>query len=267
MTRTGFNMSMFIRRIVALLVAIAPASAMAQTLAVDPGYVLGAGDQIEVTLRGQPAFTGVSTRIRADGTIALTHLGDYRVAGETAVSLAARIASALESGGFYVKPIVNVEIVAYASRYVIVLGEVSNPGLQPVDRAYRVSEIIARAGGIRPTGADQVIIRRGEAEEIKLDFAKIATGGNADDPLVGPGDKLFVPAAPNYFIYGQVNAPGAFPIKTAMTLRKALARSGGLTATGSEKRIQVFRGGQKQPLGMEEELKDGDVVVVGERLF
>lgn len=250
----------------AVLLAPAPPS-LAQTVATDPGYVLGPGDQIEVGLRGQPAFEKVAARIRADGTIALTHLGDFRVAGDTSVTLAMRIGRALSDGGFYVNPIVNVEILGYASRYVIVLGEVSQPGLQTVDRSYRVSEIIARAGGIRPTGSDRVVVNRGSGEQQILDFATLATGTGAADPLVGPGDKIFVPVAPTFFIYGQVNAPGEYPMKTVMTLRKALARGGGLTPLGSERRISVFRGGEKQAIVANAVLADGDVVVVGERFF
>lgn len=247
---------------------LAPAtSAVAQAVATDPGYVLGPGDQIEVGLRGQPAFEKVAARIRADGTIALTHLGDFRVAGETSVTLAMRIGRALSDGGFYVNPIVNVEILGYASRYVIVLGEVTQPGLQIVDRPYRLSEIIARVGGIRPSGADRVVVNRGSGEQQILDFAALATGSGAADPLVGPGDKIFVPVAPTFFIYGQVNAPGEYPMKTPMTLRKALARGGGLTQMGSERRISVFRGGEKQKIVANAVLADGDVVVVGERLF
>jgi polysaccharide biosynthesis/export protein len=254
--------------IAVLAVLLAPAGpTFAQAVATDPGYVLGPGDQIEVSLRGQPAFEKVAARIRTDGTIALTHLADFRVAGETSVTLAARIGKALSDGGFYVNPIVNVEILGYASRYVIVLGEVTQPGLQSVDRSYRVSEIIARAGGIRASGADRVIVNRGSGEQQVLDFATLATGSGAADPLVGPGDKIFVPVAPTFFIYGQVNAPGEYPMKTVMTLRKALARGGGLTAMGSEGRVSVFRAGAKQAIAADGVLADGDVVVVGERLF
>lgn len=251
--------------VTALLVVASPA--MSQTVPADPGYVLGPGDQIEVSLRGQPAFERVTGRIRADGTLALSHLGDFRVAGDSSVTLAARIGKALNDGGYYVNPIVNVEILGYASRYVIVLGEVGQPGLLPVDRAYRVSEIIARVGGIRATGADRVVVNRGSGEQQSLDFAALATGSGAADPLVGPGDKIFVPAAPTFFIYGQVNAPGEYPMKGTMSVRKALARGGGLTELGSERRVSVIRAGKKEALAADDTLADGDVVVVGERLF
>jgi polysaccharide biosynthesis/export protein len=255
--------------IVAFLAAFAvlvSAPATAQSTAADAGYVLGPGDVIEVSVLGQSEFT-TRARVRADGTVVLPFVGSTQVASETSVTLAKSLSATLAKGGYYVNPIVSVEIASYASRYVIVLGSVTSPGLQPVDRAYRLSEIIARAGGIRPDGAEYVVLRRQTGEEAKLPFDKLASGTNADDPFVGPGDKVYVPAAETYYIYGQISAPGAYTVKDQMTLRKAIARGGGLTPSGSEKRITVFRNGQKQPLPLDSPILPGDVVVVGERLF
>ncbi len=262
---TGFVRHMLVAFAAMLTLATAPA-AMAQGAVTDTGYVLGPGDVIEVSVLGQPEFT-TRGRVRADGTIVLPFIGSTTVAGDTSVSFAKRVGAALKAGGFYANPIPNVEIASYASRYVIVLGAVGTPGLQPVDRAYRVSEIIARAGGIRADGADFVSVRRTTGEELKLPFEKLATGADADDPFVAPGDKVYVPAAETYFIYGQINAPGVYPVKDNMTLRKAMARGGGLTALGTEKRLSVFRDGKKQVMALDEPIKPGDVIVVGERVF
>jgi polysaccharide biosynthesis/export protein len=262
-----FIHSVFVALLAAFVMTFAvPGAALAQAAETDAGYVLGPGDVIEVSVLGQSEFT-TRARVRSDGTIVLPFVGSTKVSGETSVTLAKSIGATLAKGGYYVNPIVNIEIASYASRYVIVLGSVATPGLQPVDRAYRLSEIIARAGGIRADGADYVVLRRQTGEEAKLPFDKLASGTNADDPFVGPGDKVYVPAAETYYIYGQINAPGAYPLKDNMTLRKALARGAGLTATGSEKRITVFRNGVKQAMNLEAPILPGDVIVIGERLF
>lgn len=229
-------------------------------------YVLGPDDVIEVSVLGQQEFT-TRARIRANGTISLPFIGDMQVSGQTPLTLRTAIATKLQSGGYYAKPIVNVEVVGFASRYVVVLGDVAQPGLQPIDRNYRVSEVIARAGGLRETGADYVILRHEDGEELKLPFEKLAAGSTADDPVVRAGDKVYVPAAELFYIYGQVNAPGVYPIKGDMTLRKAVARGGGLNASGSQKRIKIFRSGQEIKADLDALIKPGDVVVVGERLF
>lgn len=232
----------------------------------DSGYILGPDDAIEVSVLGQPEFT-TRSRIRADGTVVLPYVGSTSVSGETTVSLSKRLAGVLKAGGYYSNPIVSVEIAGFASRYVIVLGSVAQPGLQPVDRPYRVSEIIARSGGIRGDGADFVIVRREKGEELRLPFEKLAKGDASDDPFVSPGDKVYVPQAETYYIYGQINSPGIFPIRDKLTLRKAIARSGGLGAAGSEKKISVYRDGKKTTIALDEAIKPDDVIVVGQRSF
>ena len=58
-----------------------------------------------------------------------------------------------------------------------------------------------------------------------------------------------------------------FVILDQMTVRKALARAGGLTAIGSQKRVQLFRNGQAVKVTLEALVQPGDVIVVGERMF
>jgi polysaccharide export outer membrane protein len=232
----------------------------------DLGYILGPGDVVEVDVLGQSEFK-TRARVRADGSIALPFIGNVSAQGETPTSLAQRVGASLAAGGFYNSPVVSVEIVSYASRYVIVLGAVASPGLQTVDREYRVSEIIARAGGVKDDSAEQVVLTRASGEEVKLDYVQVATGTQAQDPLVAPGDKLFVPLAETFYIYGQVNAPGAYALRDEMTLRKAIARSGGLTPNGTDKRVSVYRGAEKTKLRLDDSIMPGDVIVIGERFF
>lgn len=234
---------------------------------VTAGYVLGADDVIEVSVLGQPEFA-TRARVRANGTIQLPFIGEQKVVGETALTLAPKIAEKLRQGGYYAKPVVNIEIASFASRYVVLLGAVAQAGLQPVDRDYRLSEIIARAGGLRETGADFVTLTRANGEQKNYAFDKLASGGPDDDPWVSPGDKIFVPEAELFYIYGQINAPGVYPLKGGpMTVRKAVARGGGFNASGSAKRIKLFRNGEETKVNLDMVLKPGDVLVVGERLF
>lgn len=53
-----------------------------------------------------------------------------------------------------------------------------------------------------------------------------------------------------------------------MTVRQAIARGGGLTQLGTEKRIKLIRGGQEMKgVALEMPVTAEDVVVVGERYF
>lgn len=233
----------------------------------DAGYVVGVGDVIEVSLVGVPDYR-TRVKVQADGTVLLPYAESVKVADRTALQLGREIGTKLAQGGYFVKPQVIVDIVSYASSNVTVLGAVANPGLVPVDRSYRLSEILARVGGKRENGADHVTLRRNSGEEMRLDIEALATGGTERDPQVLPGDKIFVPDAEQFFIYGQVNAPGAYPLREGMTIRQALARGGGLTQLGSDKRVKIFRGGkQVKDAALESLVAAEDVVVVGERYF
>ncbi|MBM6575460.1 SLBB domain-containing protein [Microvirga sp. SRT01] len=233
----------------------------------DTGYILGTGDVIEVNVVGREDYKA-RVRVQTDGTVALPLIGSLTATGKTTLQLSADIVKALKAGGYYEKPVISVEIASYSSRYVTVLGEVGSPGLVPIDRAYRVSEILARVGGAKPSAADDLTLRRATGEELKLPIVALATGGEKEDPYVNPGDKLFLASAETFYIYGQVAAPGVYKVDTDMSLRKALARGGGLTPSGSEKRVKVFRDGQEmKKVDLNAPITPGDVVVVGERLF
>ena len=199
--------------------------------------------------------------------IQLQYLGVVNAANKTAAQFSDQVAASLQKGGYFAHPIVRVDVVSYASRYVTVLGSFGTPGLVPVDRAYHLSEIVARVGGVREGAADYVILRPQQGAERQIRISTLATGDASEDPLVAPGDKIYSPPAEVIYLTGQVKSPGAFGIIPDMTLRMALSRAGGLTDSGSDKKIAVTRKGQKIHVDLDARVQAGDVIVVGERLF
>ncbi|MBV1692171.1 polysaccharide export protein [Novosphingobium sp. G106] len=241
----------------------APSAAAGTT---DEGYVIGPGDVVDVSVLGREEFHP-RVQVQADGTVQLPYLHSVKAADLTVIQFREQVNRLLRDGGFYTDPVVNVAVVSYISRYVTVLGEFGNPGLVPVDRVYRVSEILARAGGAKPSAADDILLRRADGKEFRLPVTDVARGGAAEDPYVQPGDKLFLAAAPIFYVYGQVGAPGAYKVERGMTIRMALARSGGLTQRGSAGKISVYRNGQKVKATMDMKLSENDTIFVGERFF
>jgi len=242
-----------------------PAAAANKTTT-DDGYVLGAGDVVDVSVLGREEFHP-RVQVQVDGTVQLPYLHSVKAADLTVIQFREQVNKLLRDGGFYTDPVVNVAVASYASRYVTVLGEFGTPGLVPVDRLYRVSEILARAGGAKPSAADEILLRRSDGKEFRLPVNEVARGGAAEDPYVQPGDKLFLAAAPIFYVYGQVGAPGAYKVERGMTVRMALARSGGLTQRGSAGKISVYRNGQKVKATMDMPLSENDTIFVGERFF
>ena len=176
------------------------------------------------------------------------------------------IAARLRSGGYFVKPVVNVEVTQFVSSSVTVFGEVGTPGIYPLDLQLTVGMTLARAGGTRGTSADFAILKRdGDPVEHRILLSDLSGEWSAAT-LLEAKDTLFVPVAPVVYIYGQVNSPGSFALKTGMTVRQALARAGGPTLAGSTRNVTIFRDGEKlKKVDLDGELKAEDSVFINEK--
>ncbi len=88
-------------------------------------YTLGRDDVIRINVRNQPEFSG-DFAIDFNGRIQYNYLGDLPVAGLTKYEIQQVLERLLEK---YVRvPSVNVQIVAYNSKVVYIIGEVGHPG-------------------------------------------------------------------------------------------------------------------------------------------
>lgn len=243
-----------------------PASAQSVTQGIR-GYVLGANDVLQVIIYGQPE-AGITTRVKADGTIVMPFIGTVKVDGLDNVQLAKLITDRMVAGGFLRDPVVNVEVTQYVSRSVNVAGRVGTPGIVPLDRPYRALEVLLKTGWVREDGATYVYLRRPGQPEVRLSTEDLVRGDADKDPLMMAGDTLFVPDVDKFFIYGQINQPGSFPIMPGMTVQQALAIAGGATATGSTGKVGLVRGGNKeQDAVLTDKIQRNDVIVVKERFF
>lgn len=240
-------------------------------------YRLGAGDSIRITVFQNPDLA-LETRVSEDGTITYPLIGVVRIGGMTVATAAQTIAQALRDGKFIKQP--QVSILPLAIRYpqVSVLGQVNRPGRFPLETFnMRVSEAIAVAGGISPTGADVAILtgeRDGKPIRREIDIPLLFLEGAAqkhDVPVYG-GDVIYVSRQPMYYVYGEVQRPGSYRLERGMTIRQALAQGGGLTPRGTERGLRLHRRGPDKQLnvltpGLDDLLRPDDVLHVGESLF
>jgi polysaccharide biosynthesis/export protein len=160
---------------------------------------------------------------------------------------------------------------------VSVLGQVQKPGRFPLETTnLRVSDMLAAAGGVAPTGDDIVVVsgmRSGKPFRKSIDIpALFASTGSHEDILVAPGDTLYVAKAPVFYIYGEAQKPGPHSVSRGMTVMQALAEGGGPTPRGSESRLRLNRTGpdgrmvQLTPR-MTDPVQPGDVLYVRESIF
>ena len=88
-------------------------------------YTLGRDDVIQIVVRNQPEFSGTFV-IGFDGKIQYNYLGDLPIAGLTKYEVQQVLEKMLTE---YIRvPVVTVQILAYNSKVVYVIGAVSSPG-------------------------------------------------------------------------------------------------------------------------------------------
>lgn len=256
-----------LKRLFVFIVAVF--AAFAPSMAADSGYVLGANDTITVQVYGQPDAGVGPTRIKADGTIIMPLVGPVKAEGLTVIELAEAVTKKLVGGGFFKSPFVNVEVNNYLSKTVNVAGKVGTPGVYPLDKDYRVLEMLLKSGWVREQGANYVYLRHAsDGKEQRLETDLLVRGAPEKDVRLQPGDTLFVPDADTFYIYGAIARPGTFPIIKDMTLRQALTIAGGVTASGSVNKVALIRaGGKETPAKIDQPVEKNDVYIVKERLF
>jgi len=265
-----------------LLAFACVSSAFAQTAPVGkadaagkPEYVLGPGDVIRITVYQNPDLT-LETRISEQGQITFPLIGAVALNGSSVAAAEQRIGTMLKDGGFVNKPQVNILLVTARSSQISILGQVTRPGRYPIETVNsRVSEMIAAAGGIVPTGADIVSVtgtRDGKPVKFDVDIPAVLSGKSDYDVPVANGDILFVDRAPTFYIYGEVQKPGAFRLERGMTLLQALAQGGGLTQRGTERGLKLHRRDASGKLNvlspkMNDPVERDDVIYVRESVF
>jgi polysaccharide biosynthesis/export protein len=239
-------------------------------------YQLGRGDSIRVVIFQNPDLT-VETRVTENGTISYPLVGTIRVGGLTIPAAERAIAKALSDGGFIQKPQVNIILLANRGNQVSVLGAVNRPGRFPLETFNtRLSEMLAIAGGVATTGADSVIVtgtRDGKPFRREIDIPAMFLDNKLDNDLVvGGGDVIYVYRMPLFYIYGEVQRPGSARIERGMTVRQALAQSGGPTIRGTERRLRIYRRGASGAVdlltpSLNDLVQPDDVLYVNQSLF
>ena len=255
-------------------VAAPAAPAVAATAA--PEYRLGAGDIVRITVYQNPDLT-LETRIAESGIVSYPLLGQVVLGGRTVGAAERAIADGLRNGNFVRQPQVTVMLLQVRAHQASVLGQVNRPGRYALEQTdLRLSDLLAMAGGVALGGADTVVLtgtRNGQPLRVELDLPALFAGGGRDKDLpVENGDVVWVDRQPLVYIYGEVQRPGAMRLERDMTLMQVLAAGGGLTVRGTEKGIRVHRRGsdgkvQVMQPGLDDRVKDGDVVYVRESLF
>jgi polysaccharide biosynthesis/export protein len=159
-------------------------------------YRLTPSDVMELKFPYVPEFDQTVT-VQPDGYVSLRVVGDLRVAGRTLPQLKEMLYEAYS--GVLREPLINVILTEFEKPYFLAAGEVARPGKYELRGATTLTQALVLAGGhTRDAKHSQVIIFRrfsNEWVEVKqLDVKEMYAGRNLnEDPLMRPGDTVFVP--------------------------------------------------------------------------
>lgn len=208
-------------------------------------YELGPGDEIGIDVPGHPELSGKHT-IGPDGRISLPVAGAVDLTNKTREGAAKAISAALST--YYTSPAVTVSVDRYGSNHILILGNVQHPGVLNYEGTPTLLDAIARGGLLaNPTSKDGIpercYIYRGNDQRMEVDIRQLLQSGSAmADMRLRRNDIVFVPMQQEEFVsvLGQVQHPGAVPLTEGLTLRLAIAQSGGFAdGAGSSPNIQV----------------------------
>lgn len=160
-------------------------------------YRLGPEDVISVSVFGQDRYSRSGIVIPPSGRISLALIpGGLFVNGKTVDQVAELIKKRYDE--YIVDPQVSVSLDKASSYRYSVMGDVAQPGIRLMSHRMTVTEALAEAGGVLPTGSKSgvVVLRRqnnGMLAPIAVNVSKIYKGQAPDTTYLVPGDQIFVP--------------------------------------------------------------------------
>lgn len=250
----------------------APPGSASPPPAAGSDYRVGAGDLLRVSVFDHAELAG-DFRVSETGNITFPLLGQVPVAGMSTRDVESMLNRSLASGGFVQEPQITVLVVDFESQKVSVMGQVAKPGQYALTASEHVLDVLAQAGGvINLSAADDATLIRKDGSKVSVDLIRMFQGDPSQNSPVTAGDTLYVPRAPQFYVYGEVQHPGIYRLERRMTVSQAISAAGGLTPNGSEHWTVVKRRDgtgteHKVSVSSADYLQADDVLLVKESLF
>jgi len=243
-------------------------------VSLEEDYRIGANDVIDIQI-DNAAELSRSFRVTVAGTFLMPYLGRITAQNKTPEELAQYITDRLR-GDYLKDPKVTVTVKEYNSRSFFIQGSVRSPGVYQIEGRPSLLELITLASGLTEThGATAFIIRKikqpqkveqkkddqpgaqavaastkeheAEAEEAaryelkSVNINGLLKGRFDQDMFLEPGDIVNIPMSDVFFVAGEVNQPGSFPLKEGTTLRQAISLAQGTNFKAATDRGVIFR--------------------------
>ncbi len=197
--------------VVAFALVVAVANCLAQTQAQpdaqpatapdfqkrDARYTLRSSDSFDLNFEMTPEYNQALVSVQPDGFVTLRGIGEVKVAGETVPQATLTIAQAY--GKILNHPLLSITLRDFQKPFFIADGQLGHPGRYELRGDVTLTEAIAMAGGFTEASKHSRVIlyRRINDQWMKgqlINVKKMELAHDLhEDPLLQPGDMLFVP--------------------------------------------------------------------------
>lgn len=211
-------------------------------------YHLGPHDILEITVFNKEAITR-KTEIRDGGMISFPLIGNIQIAGLTVPELQILLTQKLSE--YIVEPKIDIQIIEYGSKKVVVLGEVGKPGVIFLRGKTTILETVAMVGGLT-ANVDLInaYLIRGK-DIIPIDFYALFKKGDLSQNIeVKKEDIVYIPSISDkkVFVLGEVSSPAIVPMRGKMfRVAAAISCVGDFKISARKSNVKVIRGGLKNP--------------------
>ena len=216
---------------------------------VDPGYRLGAGDELSLILTGE-IEANWALEVTREGFVVIPDAGQVFVSGLRLADFEDRLYDVLgrtfsgvrRSADAPIKFHVGLRRLRTSAVYVI--GEAVRPGAYPVSSVATVLNALYLAGGPGEGASFRTVeVRRGGEVSTRLDlYGYLMRGETTGDIRLEHGDVVFLPVTgPRVTVEGAVRRPAIYELRPDEGLSDALAFAGGLASSAASHRVQIDR--------------------------
>ncbi|AXE29395.1 sugar ABC transporter substrate-binding protein [Chromobacterium phragmitis] len=204
---------------------------------VNPDYVIGSGDQLQVKGWGMVDID-LTLTVDRNGTIYLPRVGSISVAGVHYRDLQATLKKSVSR--VFNNFDLSVSLLQSRAVQVYVVGHARQPGSYTLNAMSTLFNAVLRAGGPDDSGSlRNVTLMRDGRPIAKVDlYAILVNGDKSSDQTLRDGDVIQIPTAgPRVALLGDIKTPAIYEFRPGETASDLLRWAGGLESAAEGKEL------------------------------
>jgi len=208
---------------------------------VGPGYVIGPGDEVKVSIWGRVEGQW-DVVVDRDGNISIPKIGTLGIAGLKFSELRSLLQKQFSK--YYTGFQMNVSMGSLRTIRVYVVGNARRPGAYTLSSLSTLINALFEAGGPSKTGTMRGIeVKRNGKTIVRFDmYDFLLKGDKTRDVRLMPEDVIFIePVGPLVALAGSVNNPAIYELKGKTTILQLIDMAGGLNDVAFKGRVQIER--------------------------